>query len=158
MGRKEGGRGEGMWAGKEARKGNFVIIGGGSVWFLACSSSIFLKVHEICNRLICNMSHYGKLHISSPGKTPGGLYCPELGGGGLRYVGFEHMVFIFFWKYITFAIDWHIIWPYLENLIFHVLLIFWIITNNSCSTILIFHSKIFNNHFLFVWEYYIGSY
>ena len=33
-------------------------------------------------------------------------------------VGFKHMVLIFFRKYITFAIDWNIIWLYLENLIF----------------------------------------
>ena len=32
-------------------------------------------------------------------------------------VDFEHMVLIFFWKNIKFAIDWYI-WPYLENIFF----------------------------------------
>ena len=91
-------------------------------------------------------------------QDPRATILPWAWGRRSEVCGFWAHGFYFFWKYITFAIDWHIIWPYLENLIFHVLLIFWIITNNSCSTILIFHSKIFNNHFLFVWEYYIGSY
>ena len=37
-------------------------------------------------------------------------------------------------------------------------LIIWMVINNSCSTILQFFLKIFNNYFLFVWEHHIASY
>ena len=33
-------------------------------------------------------------------------------------VDFEHIVYIF-WKYITCAMDWYIVWLYLRTLIFH---------------------------------------
>ena len=39
----------------------------------------------------------------------------------------------------------------------YVPFIFWIIINNYCSTVLIFSPTMFNNCFLFVWEYNIAS-
>ena len=89
---------------EQAKKGNFTMTEGVCVWFLAYSSSTFLKVHTIWDQLICNMIQYGNLHISFTCKVPGGAM---LHWGGL---GFEHMVLIFFWKYINFPIDWYIIW------------------------------------------------
>ena len=58
LGRETGRKGYG-----QPRKGNFAMIGGVSIWILACSSSNFLKVFKICNRLICNMIQYGNLHV-----------------------------------------------------------------------------------------------
>ena len=99
VGREAGKKGCG-----QARKGNFTVTEGVCVWFLAHSSSTFLKVNKICNQLICNMIQYGNLHISFPCKIPGGLCFPE------GWLGFEHMVLIFFWKYMNFPVDWYIIW------------------------------------------------
>ena len=108
-GGREAGR-KGCW---QARKGNFAMIGGVCVWFLACGST-FVKEHKICNRLICNMTQYWNLHIWSPGKTSGGYAALR----GLFCGFWAHGSYIF-WRYINFEIDWYIISEDLENLIFH---------------------------------------
>ena len=51
----DGGREAGRNGCGQARKENFAIIVGACVWFIPCSSSTFLQVHKICNRLIFNV-------------------------------------------------------------------------------------------------------
>ena len=77
---------------------------------------IFQKVHKSFNRLIYNITTFEKSNFLPYGE-PLGAILPR---GGFT-VDFEHMVLIFFWKYIKFAIDWFIIWLYLGTLIFHTM-------------------------------------
>lgn len=88
MGLREGGRENGMRAGKEV---GILLCLAEFVFDFWHSSSTFLKVQKICNQLICNMTQYGNLHISSPGKTPGVYAALRVG-----FSGFEHMFLIFF--------------------------------------------------------------
>ena len=87
---------------------------GEACWFLAYGSYIFPKLHEIYNRLIYNMAILGKPYFSPHGEPPRVILLQQDFS-----VDFEHMVLIFFWNYIKFAIDWYIIWLYLGTLVFH---------------------------------------
>ena len=87
---------------------------GGFCWFRAYGSYIFLKIHKIFSQFKYNMAIFGKILFFTLWRAPGCYFALR----GFS-VNFEHMVLIFFWKYIKFAIDWYIIWPYLLALIFY---------------------------------------